>query len=464
MKKKFLVLAGSLFFSHYAFSQVGVNTQSPNATLDVVAKTTDGTKAEGILAPRLTGDQIKLADNMYTALQKGAIVYATSAVSSASIKTNSINAPGYYYFDGLVWRSLSSPPNIYNSDGYLTGPRAMDLNYNTLWINGASSGLQKNLLDLNIGQDGRGYGYRSDDYGINISSISSTTSGRVARINFGTTPQLRRYLSFSAGNDELMYITNRNGGQIGIGTTEPQNFFHIDGSRNNPQIEGTPPTAAESLDDFTVKSDGSVGIGTYAPTAKLELNSGTANVSGLKFTNLNSSTPVSSGATLGVNANGEVVTVNGNAFTPAFGKVTLPNSVVINGNTTNDDLINIELPSAGTYLISYTTRGEFQNGATTTAGCWMTSFLNQVTESPSNTYTRLKDSEILVVTTTDSSRQVIGGTGSGTYIVTVTGKTKFSLGVFTVVSPISQGGTTNQGVILNNNDGRTSISYVKITP
>lgn len=63
------------------------------------------------------------------------------------------------------------------------------------------------------------------------------------------------------------------------------------------------------------------GIGTTRPTAKVEINSGTANTSGLKFSNLNAATPVSTGTTLGVNARGNVVTVNGAAFIPAFEEV-----------------------------------------------------------------------------------------------------------------------------------------------
>lgn len=51
-----------------------------------------------------------------------------------------------------------------------------------------------------------------------------------------------------------------------------------------------------------------VGIGTATPGAKLEVASGTANTSGMKFTNLSSASPAtSSSATLGVDASGNVV-------------------------------------------------------------------------------------------------------------------------------------------------------------
>ncbi|MDQ1162918.1 hypothetical protein QE422_003286 [Chryseobacterium sp. SORGH_AS 447] len=106
--KKNLSAAAVLLFSAVMYSQVGINNQSPKATLDITAKTTDGSKPEGIIAPRLTGDQIKAADGQYGSDQKGTIVYATSPVNSASTKTANINVEGYYYFDGSLWQKVGN--------------------------------------------------------------------------------------------------------------------------------------------------------------------------------------------------------------------------------------------------------------------------------------------------------------------------------------------------------------------
>lgn len=97
-----LTLPGTLILA-----QIGINSADPKATLDIVAKTTDGSRPEGIIAPRLTGNQIKLADTQYTGTLSGAIVYASSAVSISSPKTVNITVPGYYYFDGNVWQRFS---------------------------------------------------------------------------------------------------------------------------------------------------------------------------------------------------------------------------------------------------------------------------------------------------------------------------------------------------------------------
>lgn len=109
--KKILVTAAFLAAA-MAMAQVGINNESPKATLDVTAKTTDGTKPEGIIAPRLTGDQIKSADLQYLAAQTGTIIYAKSAVTGTPAgKTINITAPGYYYFDGTLWTKFNSGVN-----------------------------------------------------------------------------------------------------------------------------------------------------------------------------------------------------------------------------------------------------------------------------------------------------------------------------------------------------------------
>lgn len=81
---------------------------------------------------------------------------------------------------------------------------------------------------------------------------------------------------------------------------------------NEPWFKvGTGTGATSNTDD--VYLNGNVGIGTTTPGARLEVSSGTAAVSGLRFSNINSSTtPIASGySTLGVNASGDVVVVNG---------------------------------------------------------------------------------------------------------------------------------------------------------
>lgn len=142
MKKNSITVV-LLFIYSIVFSQVGINTPNPKATFDVTAFTTNGSKPEGMIAPRLTGDQIRLADAQYGSDQKGTLIYATSAVSATSTKTANINQEGYYYFDGNIWQKIINGNNpflnIYNSDGIIAANRTVTMNDKTLNFNSTAT-------------------------------------------------------------------------------------------------------------------------------------------------------------------------------------------------------------------------------------------------------------------------------------------------------------------------------------
>ncbi|WP_223600428.1 hypothetical protein [Chryseobacterium sp. GVT01B] len=103
MKKKLLSTILITAANILIFSQVGINNATPKATLDIVGKPTDNTTMDGIIPPRITGDQ--LHGKTYTTAQKGAVVYATSAASDTNLTGQTINVKteGMYYFNGHVW-------------------------------------------------------------------------------------------------------------------------------------------------------------------------------------------------------------------------------------------------------------------------------------------------------------------------------------------------------------------------
>jgi len=112
MKKVYFT--GAFLSSVLAYSQIGIHTEIPKATLDVVALPKDLAKVDGIIAPRLDKSELKAKDNLYTAEQRGAIVYITAVNVTSSSKTANITVPGYYYFDGEIWQALNTkePWNI----------------------------------------------------------------------------------------------------------------------------------------------------------------------------------------------------------------------------------------------------------------------------------------------------------------------------------------------------------------
>ncbi|GAA5084860.1 hypothetical protein GCM10023210_05110 [Chryseobacterium ginsengisoli] len=96
--------------------------------------------------------------------------------------------------------------------------------------------------------------------------------------------------------------------QVGVNTTNPQGIFHVDGAKDNNSTGA--PNAAQQVNDFVVTSSGNVGIGTTTPASKMEINSGAANTSGLRLTNLTTASPVSNatGQAIGVDLLGNIVT------------------------------------------------------------------------------------------------------------------------------------------------------------
>ena len=85
--------------------QVGINTKTPETTFEVVGKPDDVNHFDGILPPRITGDQ--LAAKFYSSGKKGAMIFATSTVGNPSGQVTNVTKVGPYYFDGSLWQSYS---------------------------------------------------------------------------------------------------------------------------------------------------------------------------------------------------------------------------------------------------------------------------------------------------------------------------------------------------------------------
>jgi len=104
MKNKLLTIT-LLSIGLSASAQVGINISQPQATFDIVGSPSNTSKFDGVIAPRITGIQLKAKN--YTTAQTGAIVYVTSVEAAPTGQTVDVVSPGYYYFDGTKWGSLS---------------------------------------------------------------------------------------------------------------------------------------------------------------------------------------------------------------------------------------------------------------------------------------------------------------------------------------------------------------------
>lgn len=108
MKNYLLAFLPLAIASVNAHAQVGINTTNPNATFEVASSETNSNIVDGIIPPKLTGENLKNKENLYTVNQTGSIVYVTEGLDTEdrSEKTINIDEVGYYYFDGNIWQKL----------------------------------------------------------------------------------------------------------------------------------------------------------------------------------------------------------------------------------------------------------------------------------------------------------------------------------------------------------------------
>ncbi|SHK21929.1 hypothetical protein [Chryseobacterium polytrichastri] len=107
--RKIFILAYIAGLSTWANAQIGINTSTPQASLDVTGKPTTTSSLDGIIPPRMTGAQLRA--KTYTAAQTGAHVYVTAADTAPAGQTVNVQSAGNYYFDGTVWKYLAGTAN-----------------------------------------------------------------------------------------------------------------------------------------------------------------------------------------------------------------------------------------------------------------------------------------------------------------------------------------------------------------
>lgn len=234
----------ALLVTAFAFSQAGIGTVTPQATLDVVGKPTDAASLDGIIAPRLQGAQLRV--KTYGASQTGALVYVTLADTAPAGQTEDVTASGYYYFNGTKWLAVNAGDiaNIYNSDGTLTNDRTLD-------INGHSLSFESSIRNTKWDDEGRMY-------------IENTDPGADA------------VLGFHGGNDANLFIQQWDGGSAAItasGNTSELSFSTHYTANSAPITFSTSPggnTMGEPR--MKITGEGNVGIDANIPTEKLDVN------------------------------------------------------------------------------------------------------------------------------------------------------------------------------------------------
>ena len=222
-------------------AQVGINTTTPKATLDITAKNLTGTSPDGLLIPRM--DRLKAQNMSGTAIST--LIYVNN-ISNGSLSGTTIdmNTPGFYYFDGAKWIKLSADTSkfvdksIYTGNGNLEGNRTVAQEANTLaFTSTATTGTNHFSVDGNT------------------FSVDAAKN----RIGIGTTtPQ--NLLDLGPGNGRKLALWN---------STTGDDFYGLGNAMNVLQLFAGAAAAGDPL--MTLTKDGKVGIGTTSPATKLDV-------------------------------------------------------------------------------------------------------------------------------------------------------------------------------------------------
>lgn len=282
MKRNILVIT---LLSNFAIAQVGINTQLPQATFEVAASASDVTKTDGMIAPRITGNQLRAKNSRYTSAQDGAIIYVTAKDDIPSGKTANVTSIGYYYFDKTLnsnagqWvkiadvASIPSNTNIYTNNGSLTGTRLVNQE-------GFSLAFQ-NANNINA------FSVRNGD--LRNSSILAV-DGLTSRVGIGT-PDPTVKFHIDSGLEpgfRLVDGTQANGrvltsNSLGVGSWQilPASDLTDDAFTNDPAnsmvklaTRSNGITSRSSGTEFVITDNGRLGVGTDAPDNNIHVTGG----------------------------------------------------------------------------------------------------------------------------------------------------------------------------------------------
>lgn len=102
-----------LFFAIILHAQVGINTETPETTLEIVGKPNDINHYDGLLLPKITGDQ--LSKKTYNNAKTGAMVFVSSPATNLTGQVMHVVEAGFYFFNGNHWVQFLKEPNYYDA-------------------------------------------------------------------------------------------------------------------------------------------------------------------------------------------------------------------------------------------------------------------------------------------------------------------------------------------------------------
>lgn len=266
MKKRIFYFCMFCFISSISYAQVGINTETPKATLDIVASLSNNTVPPGMIAPRISRAQLTSISSEYTQDQLGSIIYITDLSGETNDDTRNISSLGYHYYDGSNWLSISNADtkspwykigtnisSTLNSDNSYLKAKVVIGGDSIEGVNGGTANAQLTVTggdaSINGITIGRGAGNIQNNTVVGASSLNANTTGSnntVLGANAGikiTTGSNNLVIGantdvISETNNNQMNIANTlygitgnsptNTGRVSIGKTIPDNGVTLD--------------------------------------------------------------------------------------------------------------------------------------------------------------------------------------------------------------------------------------------
>jgi hypothetical protein len=341
--KNFILTAALILCGTAAFSQVGINTSTPNAALDI--RSTDQaapSNTDGLLIPKV--DAFPAVNP--TAQQQGMMVYLTSASGS--------NLPGFYYWDNTTsaWITIGGSGKGWDLDGNsgttpvanfigTTDAQALALktdNAERMRIDASgnvgvgtsapqskfhvatgTTGMTPNPNSIATVESGNAAGYlsvlSSGETGLLFGANGNSTNGAIVYnmpavpdgMVFRTNGNANRMVISSAGNIGLgpfvpslpLQFPNSVGDKLGLwggsgihyGLGIQNNLLQIHTDQSISDVAFGYGSSAAFTETMRIKGNGRVGIGTSAPNARMEMTASNAaapaNTDGLLIPKIN---------------------------------------------------------------------------------------------------------------------------------------------------------------------------------
>lgn len=271
--KKILLLILTIF-SIITNAQVGINTNSPQATLDIQSNILSGTNPEGVAIPRV--NRLK-AQSMANPPVSTLIFVDEVTTGTQTGKTIRVDAIGFYYFNGSIWVKMENPNNstfndtsIYVTDGTLTGDRTVTQGTNTLTFNGTAA----NAFSV----DGTTFSVNAATNAVGIGTTAPSNTLHVAgsvRISDGTEGSNKVFVSNATGvgswtpieNTKLIMALKPSAEETILNNTAPGNAVNL---TKFQQIVNSIPGATFTPSTTTAMVN--LPAGTYEISISLEMN------------------------------------------------------------------------------------------------------------------------------------------------------------------------------------------------